>query len=41
MEKIDLLEDVLPQNDKDKVKDAGKIGINDWLEKVKSGASDA
>ena len=26
---------------KDKVKDAGKIGINDWLEKVKSGASDA
>ena len=39
--RIDLLEDVLPQNDKDKVRDAGKIGINDWLEKVKSGASDA
>ncbi|MDA9689977.1 pyridoxamine 5'-phosphate oxidase family protein [Betaproteobacteria bacterium] len=39
--RIDLLEDVLPQNDKEKVRDAGKIGINDWLEKVKSGASDA
>ena len=39
--RIDLLEDVLPQNDKDKVRDAGKIEINDWLEKVKSEASDA
>ena len=39
--RVDLLEDVLPQNDKDKVRDVGKIGINDWLEKVKSGASDA
>ena len=39
--RIDLFEDVLPQNDKDKVRDAGKIDINDWLEKVKSGARDA
>ena len=41
MEKIDLLEDVLPQNDKDKVKDAGKLASTIGLKKVKSGADDA
>ena len=38
--RIDLLEDVLPRNDKEKVKSFEKININDWLAKVKSGASD-
>ena len=35
--RIDLLQDVLPARDAAKVQAAGTIGIEEWLNKVKSG----
>ena len=39
--RIDLLEDALPQSEREQVKTVGSLGINDWLKKVKSGDDDA
>ncbi len=35
--RFDLLQDVLPAHDAAKVQAAGTIGIEEWIDKVKSG----